>query len=200
MLGGDTGHQGLGPVTAGHAEQVGAVGHRLLGHRGHVHRARALKQGDLGSESFRLLLQPEPGDLPAARPRVHDQERVPRARRRGGRHGRAADGRGQRRPSCRDREQHQRDRHHGDPQQARQRESNTDEQRRGDDQQQREPADQAAVGQEPERARQHRGYADRGAGHQRETAPPGLGEQERRGGEHQGERGAGEPAPGRHAH
>ena len=42
VLGGDAGHQRLGSVTSGHAEQVGAIGHRLAGQGSHVHGSRAL--------------------------------------------------------------------------------------------------------------------------------------------------------------
>ncbi len=63
MLGGDAGHQRLGPVPAGHAEQVSAVGRRLSGQGGHVHRPRALQQRHLGAQRFGLVLQPELGDL-----------------------------------------------------------------------------------------------------------------------------------------
>ena len=68
MLGGDAGHQRLGSVPAGHAEQVGAIGDRLAGQGGHVHGSRALQQRHLGAQRLRLVLQPELGDLPPARP------------------------------------------------------------------------------------------------------------------------------------
>ena len=73
MLGGDGGHQRLGPVTACHPEQVGPVGHRLAGQLAHVHDLRPLEQGDGGAQGLGLVLEAEPSHLPAARARVHDQ-------------------------------------------------------------------------------------------------------------------------------
>ena len=64
MLGGDAGHQRLGPVPAGHAEQVRAIGHRFAGQGGHVHGSWALQQRDLGAQRFGLVVQPELGNLP----------------------------------------------------------------------------------------------------------------------------------------
>lgn len=52
------------PVAPGHSQQVGAIGHGLPGHGGHVHGSRALKQRHFGAERLRLPLQPELGDAP----------------------------------------------------------------------------------------------------------------------------------------
>ena len=49
VLGGDAGHQGLRAVAAGHAEEVGALGNRLAGHRGDVDVLRAAEQEHLGA-------------------------------------------------------------------------------------------------------------------------------------------------------
>jgi hypothetical protein len=48
VLGGDAGHQRLGPVAAGHPQQVGAVGHRLPGQRGHVDGSRPCSGATVG--------------------------------------------------------------------------------------------------------------------------------------------------------
>ena len=78
MLGGHPGDERLGPVTAGDPQQVGPAGHGLAGERGHVD-VRALEQDHLGAERLGLLLQVEPAHLAPAGPRVHHDERVPRA-------------------------------------------------------------------------------------------------------------------------
>ena len=190
VLGGDAGHERLGPIPAGHPEQVGAVGHRLAGQRRHVHHPRAFQQRHLGAQLLRLLGQPELGDLPPTRPRVHDHKRPPRACRQDGGHGRVLAVGAERGPRGPGRGHHQRHRHHGDPYQVLPRERHQDEHRRRDHQDQREPPQQAAVSQEPVPARQHGAHADRGEHYQRQTAPPGDREHQRHRGEHQSERGA----------
>jgi hypothetical protein len=78
---GDAGDQRLRAVPAGHADHVGAPGHRLLGEpdqvvaRGQHHRLDAPPAG--------LLHQAEPLHLAAARLGVHQQDRPPRRPHRG---------------------------------------------------------------------------------------------------------------------
>ena len=76
MLGGDPGDQRLRPVAASHAEQVRPVRDGLAGQSRHIDLAGALEQCYLGAQCLSLLLEPELRDLPAPRPRVHDQERA----------------------------------------------------------------------------------------------------------------------------
>ena len=200
VLGGDPGHQRLGSVATGHPEQIGAIGYRLAGQGGDVHNPRAVQQHHLGAQRLRLVLQPEFDHLPPARPRVHDQERPARTCRRDGRHGRVLTAAAQRGPADGGREHHQRHRHDGDPQQVGHRIGHQDEHGRRDDQDQRDPPEHTPMGQEPVRARQHDTHADDGERHQRQAAPPRDGDHQRHGRQHQGERGAGEPAPGPHLH
>ena len=150
--GGDPRDQSLGPVTAGHPEQVGPLVRRVTRQRSHVNRSRAFQQGHLGAERGGLVLQPELGDLAATRPRVHDHERLPLPRRRvfGRTHGRAAAER--RAPGGhRSRREHDAERHL--PQQPVNDVHHDHEYRRGDQDHQRQPAHDAAVSQEKPRRR-----------------------------------------------
>ena len=67
------GHQRLGPIPAGHPQQVGPISHRLTAQLTHVHGPRPLQQGHGGPQGLGLVLEAEPGHLPPTRARVHDQ-------------------------------------------------------------------------------------------------------------------------------
>ncbi|GAA3071779.1 hypothetical protein GCM10020254_14520 [Streptomyces goshikiensis] len=72
---GHPGDQGLGPVTARDAEQVGAAPDGLPRQLDHVLRPVRIQHDDLRPQGPGPLREPELGDLPASRARVHDQER-----------------------------------------------------------------------------------------------------------------------------
>jgi hypothetical protein len=194
MLGGDPGHQRLGPVPARHAEQVRAAGHRLPGQRRHVYRARAVQQRHLRAQRFGLVLQPEPGDLPAPRPRVHDQERALRRRNLPAGHPQVADARGQRPPARARRQHDQCHRYQGDPQQPVQ---GKDHQHRGGGQDHHgegHPPQHPAVREEHVPARQHQARAACPHGHHRHAGQVGETDQVRRRRQHQREGSPGQPA------
>ena len=65
-LGRDARDEGLGPVTACHAEQVGPAVDRLARQRGHVDGPRAFEHGHLGAERGGLVPEPELPDLATA--------------------------------------------------------------------------------------------------------------------------------------
>jgi hypothetical protein len=65
MLGGDPGHQRLGPITPGHPKQIRPGGHSPPRQLRHIHHTWALKQRHLGPERLGLVVQPAPGDLRA---------------------------------------------------------------------------------------------------------------------------------------
>jgi hypothetical protein len=161
VLGGDAGDQGLGPVPAGHPQQIRPLGHRLAGQGGHIHRARPLQQDDGRPQGLGLVLETESDNLPAARARVHDQERPPGRRGRvfsqplgdglAAQGGPAGDHRQRQQPEL---ERHIRDQpvtHEEGQQPQRHRH------RQGD----RQPPDRAPVGQRPP----HRRRRDNQAGH-----------------------------------
>ena len=75
---GDVGDQGLRPVAPGHPDHVGARGDGLLGERREV--VTALQDHRLDPPPPGLVLQVEPGDLPTARPGVHQQDAAHRGR------------------------------------------------------------------------------------------------------------------------
>jgi hypothetical protein len=72
---GDVRDQSLRAVAAGHPDHVRASGDGLLGERSQV--VPALQHHRRHTPASCLLLQAEPLDLPAARPRVHDQDALP---------------------------------------------------------------------------------------------------------------------------
>ena len=70
----NAGHQRLGSVPTGDAEQIGPAFHGLPGQRVDVHRSRSLKKRHLGAEFFRLPLEVELHHLAPAGTRIHHQE------------------------------------------------------------------------------------------------------------------------------
>jgi hypothetical protein len=158
MLSGDAGHQRLGAVAARDAEQVTARRDRRARHLGHVDRLSTAHQEHLRPQRLRLPLEVELRHLPASRPGVHDQERVPGGRRRELGHPPVRHVRGQRRaprragqePARRGRQRH--------PEQAGERVHHEHRQRREDEHRQRKPAQDAPAGQHQEGGREaHRG-------------------------------------------
>ena len=147
--GGDPRDQSLGPVAAGHPEQVGSAVHRLPGQRGHIDDPGTLEQGHLGAERDGLVLQPELPDLPATRPRVHDHKRLPRLRRRifGRTRGRVAAGERGAAGGDGGRREHDAERYL--PQQPGNNVHDDHEHRGCDQDRGSEPAHDAAVGEEP---------------------------------------------------
>ncbi|HEX7160746.1 MAG TPA: hypothetical protein VF223_05850 [Trebonia sp.] len=171
MFGGDAGHQRLGTVAARDPEQVSAVGDRLPGDRGHVDKTGTLHQEDLRPQRFRLALQVELADFPAAGSRVHDQERAPDRARRVLRHPPVRLVHGQR-PACRHSGQQPGpggNRRH--PQQPGERVNHQHRNGHGGEHRQREPAQHAPAGQHEERGRDadHRGGE---ANREHDQAPP----------------------------
>jgi hypothetical protein len=73
VAGGDAGDQGLGAVAAGHAEDVGATGHGVLGELEQV--VAGLEEDRDDAAPVGLGDQVEALDLAAARPGVHEQDR-----------------------------------------------------------------------------------------------------------------------------
>jgi hypothetical protein len=185
VLGGDPGHQRLGPISAGHPQQVGPVGHRRAGQLVHVHGPRPLEQGDLGPEGLGLVLETEPGHLPPARARVHDQ--IGPLGRRGVvlAHPLGYDLAAQRRPAGGDGQSQQPQRHQHDPHQPPARVQHQHHQRRQDGQGDNQPADKALVGQGPPHPGRGQGQADHADQHQGHARP----EPDRRQGHEHGRRG-----------
>ena len=64
VLGGDAGDQRLGAVPAGHAEQVGAVGHRHAGELTDIDGPGTLQQRDLGARASAFSLSPNLATFP----------------------------------------------------------------------------------------------------------------------------------------
>jgi hypothetical protein len=161
VLSGDTGHQRLGAVAAGDTEQVAARRDRLPRHLRHVDRPGTAHQEHLRPQRLGFALQVELRHLPAAGPRVHDQERVAGRRRPELGHPPVRHVRGQCRAPRRAGEQPARRRRQRHPQQIGERVHHDHRQRREDEHRQRKPAQDAPAGQHQEGGRQ----AYRGGGH-----------------------------------
>ena len=149
--------EGLGAVASRDAEQVGARVGGPAGERGHVLPACHVQDEDLRAECLGLLPQPEPGDLAAARARIHDQvrsawrrHRVFRGPCRGGVRSRQRD------PAAEDgqRPQRERDEHH--PQQSGRHVEHHDGDGGGDGQYRGQDPDRAGVHECPPHARRRR--------------------------------------------
>ena len=194
MLGGDPGHERLCPVAPGHPEQVRAVGDRLPGQRRHVHHARALEQRHLGAQRLGLLLQPELRDLPAARPRVHDQERTLGRRDLQEGHARADGCRCQRLPADGARQHDERDRRQGHPDEVVQGEQHQDRDRGQDHHGGRYPPQHPTVGEECVYARHQQDSPDHPDDDHGQAAQLRETDQNRDRGKHQREGGPGQPA------
>ena len=149
MLGRHRRHQRLGPIPPSHPQQIRPLGHRLTGQRPHIHRPRPLQQHHLSPQGLGLVLEPEPGHLPAARTRIHDQERPPRRRSITLDHPLRDDLAGQRRPAGGHRPHQQPDRHHHHPQQPPAHVQHQHHQRRQHGHPNGQPAGHALVGQGP---------------------------------------------------
>ena len=196
MLGGDPGDQRLCSVASGDPEQVRSVGDRLAGQGRHIYLAGAFQQRHLGAQRLGLLFQAELGDLPAARPRVHDHERA-RGRRDFARWHGGGGGRGQRQPGGANGQRQQHDRHHRYPDHVTHGEHHQHRDRDQDHQAQRQLPQHPAVGEVPVPARRYQAGSDRPDGHGGQGAP-GMpfreSDQDRGRGKHQHEGGPGQPA------
>ena len=197
MLGGDPGHQGLCPVASRYTEQVRPGGDRSPGQLGHVHDARAFKQHHLGPQRFGLLLQPELRYLPAARPRVHDQESASGRRDLPYRHALAGRSRGQhqreRQPGGTQSQHQQHSRPHGNPDQVVPGKHHEHGDRDQDHQGERQPPQHTPVSKEPVPARRYQAHSDRPDGHHGQAGQLRDTDQDPGRGKHQRESGPGQP-------
>jgi len=173
VLGSDPRYKGLGAVAARDAEQISACCDRLPRYLGHVDPLRAAHQEHVSAQSLRPPRQVELADLPAAGPRVHDQERMPGRYGRGLRHppvrpvpGQGcARGHAREQPSC--------GRHHRHPEQGGERVHHDHRDRRQNENRQRQPAQQAPAGQDNERGGQAHGGGGQAHPEHREALQPG---------------------------
>ena len=195
VLGGDAGHQRLGPVTAGHPQQVSTVSHRLAGQRGDIAHAPGL----LAGPPRRPAPPPSPSGgtwSPCRRPTAGSSFR----------NGRCGQGGRGSRPSRRG---HRPCAARSAPTPAASTSSTTATMatqsrlcsanitristRAGQHQDEREPADHPPVGQEPVATRQHQAHPDRGQPDHGQAPPPGHRQHQHHGRQHQHESGD-EPA------
>ena len=173
---------------------------RLPGHCGHVHGARAFQQRHLGSQRLGLVFQPELGDLAAAGPRVHDQERVLGGRNVRGRLTRIGGDRGQREPGGGDGRQDERDRHHSHPEEMVPGEDSQHRDRSDDHGGETKPPQHSPVGEEHITTSQHQARPCRRDDDHGHTRPSGEANHDRCRGEREQKTGAGEPASGGSRH
>ena len=194
VLGRDAGHQGLGAVAAGHAEQVGPPGDGRAGHLGDVDRLVRVEQEHLGAKVLGPAPQIERADLTAAGLGVHDQERAAggAAHRVLGHSDRlAVAGQGS---ACRHAgEQPARGPRQRHPQQGVPRVHHDDRARRRHEHRKRQPAQRAAAGQEPVGRRQAHRRRDQAHGQHPEAAHPGRGRDDGHRGHGEGETQPGQP-------
>ena len=197
MLGGDAGHQGLRAVASGDAEQIGALCHGLARHLGDVDGLGPADEKHLGAKVFRLALQVEFLDFPAAGLRIHDQVRMPgrRLRRMLG-HAPVHGIPGQRHACGHAREQPRRGRDDGHPQHPSERENDDHGDRREGEDRERQPAPYAPPGQEEERGDQAHDRGGPTHSQHRQAPQPGKNHQDHDRHGHQHEAQTRQPALG----